>query len=432
MRTTFIASGDSFITRHVAKDGYDGFDALCDLIGKYDVRFANLEMTFHRQEGYPSATSGGTWAMTDPTMLDDMLRYGFNIFNTANNHSGDFGQGGVSATIRHLNERNMVFAGTGNTLQEASRACYLETREARVALIGVTATLDPAAIAGGQGGDMIGRPGLNPLRFKTVHHVNAEHFAMAKTLSDISQINARTEQKIRNGYLNPFPEGTLPLGNMNFVLTNGPEYNETSPNPKDLTRTVEEIKEARRQADVVLVSVHAHEMKGADSKVAAQFVETFARAGIDAGASAVIGHGPHELRGIEVYNGGLIFYSLGNFIFQTETVATQPYDAFVGKNLPIDTKIGAYMDHRSKNGTKGYIVQEDIWRAILPAWTVEDGVIKDVALYPIDLAQKGTRSQRGTPKLSRSTSTLEHIKRLSEPYGTIIEIRDGVGYVKIV
>lgn len=162
MRTTFIASGDSFITRHVAKDGYDGFDALCDLIGKYDVRFANLEMTFHRQEGYPSATSGGTWAMTDPTMLDDMLRYGFNIFNTANNHSGDFGQGGVSATIRHLNERKMVFAGTGNTLQEASRACYLETREARVALIGVTATLDPAAIAGGQGGDMIGRPGLNP------------------------------------------------------------------------------------------------------------------------------------------------------------------------------------------------------------------------------------------------------------------------------
>lgn len=121
---------------------------------------------------------------------------------------------------------------------------------------------------------------------------------------------------IRNGYLNPFPEGTLPLGNMNFMLTNGPEYNETSPNPKDLTRTVEEIKEARRQADIVLVSVHAHEMKGADSKVAAQFVETFARACIDAGASAVIGHGPHELRGIEVYNGGLIFSSLGNVIFK--------------------------------------------------------------------------------------------------------------------
>ena len=101
--------------------------------------------------------------------------------------------------------------------------------------------------------------------------------------------------------------------NLRLRLRYGPEYNETSPNHKDLTRTVEETKEARRQADIVLVFVHAHEMKGADSKVAAQFVETFARVCIDAGASAVIGHGPHELRGIEVYNGGLIFYSLGNF-----------------------------------------------------------------------------------------------------------------------
>lgn len=149
MKVSFIASGDSFITRHVADCGYPGFDEIRDLIKSHDVSFANLEMTFHRQEGYPAATSGGTWAMTDPTMLDDMLRYGFNIFNTANNHSGDFGQGGVSATIKHLNERKMCFTGTGNTLQEASRACYLETRNARVALIGVTATLDPAAVAGG-------------------------------------------------------------------------------------------------------------------------------------------------------------------------------------------------------------------------------------------------------------------------------------------
>ena len=149
MKVSFIASGDSFITRHVADCGYPGFDEIRDLIKSHDVSFANLEMTFHRQEGYPAATSGGTWAMTNPTMLDDMLRYGFNIFNTANNHSGDFGQGGVSATIKHLNERKMCFTGTGNTLQEASRACYLETRNARVALIGVTATLDPAAVAGG-------------------------------------------------------------------------------------------------------------------------------------------------------------------------------------------------------------------------------------------------------------------------------------------
>lgn len=331
MKTSFIATGDSFITRHIAADGYEGFDDLRALIEEHDVKFANLEMTFHRQEGWPAAASGGTWAMTDPSMLDDMLRFGFNLFNTANNHSGDFGQEGVSATIRHLNERGMTFAGTGNTLQEASSACFLETREARVALIGITATFDPAAAAGGQSGTMRGRPGLNPLRFRTIHHVNPEHFEMAKTLAAVSQINAKAELSIRNGYRPPFPEGTLPLGSMFFALTDKEEYNETVPNEKDLARTIDEIRSARAQADIVLVSLHAHEMRGSDSTVAAEFLETFSRACIDAGASVVIGHGPHELRGIEAYKNGLIFYSIGNFIFETETVALQPFDAFSSK-----------------------------------------------------------------------------------------------------
>ena len=49
--------------------GYDGFEKLRKLIRDHDVRFANLEMTFHRCEGSPAAASGGTWAMTDPSML---------------------------------------------------------------------------------------------------------------------------------------------------------------------------------------------------------------------------------------------------------------------------------------------------------------------------------------------------------------------------
>lgn len=151
MKTTFIASGDSFITRRIPNDGYEGFDELKCLIEAHDVRFANLESTFHDQEGAPAATSGGTWAMSDPVLLDDMNRYGFNLFNTANNHSGDFGQGGIVATIKHLKERGMIFAGTGMTLQEASGAAYLETKHARVAMIGITSTLDPAAAAHHEG-----------------------------------------------------------------------------------------------------------------------------------------------------------------------------------------------------------------------------------------------------------------------------------------
>jgi hypothetical protein len=41
----------------------------------------------------------------------------------------------------------------------------------------------------------------------------------------------------------------------------------------------------------------------------------FSHAVIDAGADLVIGHGPHFIRGVELYKGRLIAYSLGNFIF---------------------------------------------------------------------------------------------------------------------
>ena len=178
-KTTFIATGDAFITRHFPEGGYEGFQKVRDCIMKYDVKFSNLEMTFHDQEGVPAAFSGGTWAMAEPQMLDDIRSYGFNLFNTANNHSCDYSHGGVLATIRHLKERDMVFAGTGKNLADASRACYLETKEARIALIAVSATFHESGMAGGQTDGMPGRPGLNPLRYETIFHVTKENYRKA-------------------------------------------------------------------------------------------------------------------------------------------------------------------------------------------------------------------------------------------------------------
>ena len=62
----------------------------------------------------------------------------------------------------------------------------------------------------------------------------------------------------------------------------------------------------------------------AAKEVPAEFIGAFARAMIDAGADLVVGHGPHLLRGLELYKGKPIFYSLGNFIGQNELVAEDP------------------------------------------------------------------------------------------------------------
>lgn len=425
-----IATGDAFITRRFPEEGYEGFEEIRDVISDHDVKFSNLEMTFHNMEGTPAAVSGGTWAMAEPGCLDDMAAYGFNLYTTANNHSGDYGEGGISATIRHLKERNMVFSGTGNNLDEAAAACYLETRKARVALVSACSTFSIASMAGGQSGQVPGRPGLNPLRYQTVFHVTEEYFDMVKQLADLTYVNAYEEYGIKIGYGNPYPEGTRRFGNYTFELDKENVIH-TKPLERDMVRIEEEIKEAVRQADVALVSIHAHETAKDDFSVPPEYLEIAAKRCIDAGAKVVIGHGPHELRGIELYHGGLILYSLGNFMFETETISLQPYEAFYNKGLPIDTKIGEYMDKRSKNGTSGYPTQENIWRSVMAGWTMEDGEIKQVQLYPISLGMGKARTQRGIPVMSYDDKTLEYLASLSEPFGTKIRIENHVGYIDL-
>ena len=67
-----------------------------------------------------------------------------------------------------------------------------------------------------------------------------------------------------------------------------------------------------------IVAVYAHWGNEASYYQNANQVEV-AHAAIDAGASIVFGHGPHRLQPYEEYNGGVIFYSLGNFVFGGNT-----------------------------------------------------------------------------------------------------------------
>ncbi|HSS31672.1 MAG TPA: CapA family protein [Solirubrobacterales bacterium] len=83
------------------------------------------------------------------------------------------------------------------------------------------------------------------------------------------------------------------------------------------------IREARKRADIVVVAIHA----GAEGSDALHVSgeeeiylgedrgnpEAFAQMAIEAGADLVLGSGPHVLRGMEIYRGRLIAYSLGNF-----------------------------------------------------------------------------------------------------------------------
>jgi hypothetical protein len=100
-------------------------------------------------------------------------------------------------------------------------------------------------------------------------------------------------------------------------------HNNLVPNVNDLEFAKQLVQQAGKKADLVVVSFHGG-AEGTDAQRVPQQTEIFgsekrgnlplfARTVIDAGADLVLGHGPHVLRGMEIYKDRLIAYSMGNF-----------------------------------------------------------------------------------------------------------------------
>jgi poly-gamma-glutamate synthesis protein (capsule biosynthesis protein) len=105
------------------------------------------------------------------------------------------------------------------------------------------------------------------------------------------------------------------IGPADFVATNrspGTAYSTSINGVKS------QIAAAKRQADYVIVSFHWGTERSYRPTVRQV---RFGRAAIDAGADAVLSHHPHVIQGVEYYRGGLIAYSLGNFVFSPGSTA---------------------------------------------------------------------------------------------------------------
>ena len=424
----FAAAGDSFITRRLPSLEDDSFSDIASLLKKADVRFNNLEVTVHNEEGFPSAFSGGTWALGDPSALDDIESYGFNLINFANNHTLDYSYGGLIATKKYLSKHNFVYAGAGENLSEASDPKYLDCGSGRIGFIAATSTFHDSWIAGEQRRDMIGRPGINPLRYKSTYVVSKKRIEELKDIANDTDINAVNNLNIKEGFEVQGNSKEFKFGN--YVFSEGINQGQiTEPDEADLKRIGSAISEAKRQSDYVIVSIHSHEMKGEDKSAPADFLIKFARFCIDSGANAVIGHGPHVLRPIEIYKNSPIFYSLGNFIFQSDTVRKLPSDFYEKYNLGNNNNTADAFDTRSKNNTIGLGANPYVWESVIPVWEVEDNRLKSISLYPIELGYNEPRYKRGWPHLSENAEIIKRLQHLSKPFGTNIKVDGSVGKI---
>lgn len=93
--------------------------------------------------------------------------------------------------------------------------------------------------------------------------------------------------------------------------------------PIDLVNVYNQIQEAKKNADFIVVISHGgHEHYELPSPRMKKWYRFF----VDAGASAVIGHHTHIISGYEVYNEAPIFYSLGNFCFDWDKLRGLPWN----------------------------------------------------------------------------------------------------------
>ena len=429
MAMKFTAAGDAMVLRRLPGN-YPGFQELQSFINQGDFRFVNMETTIHNHETYGGAQSGGTWFCSPPEVLEDAKTFGFNILTTCNNHAMDYSHIGLEKTLEYVRKAGFPNAGVGRTLADAAAPVYIDTLEGRVALIGACSSFHPEAMAGEQTRTMIGRPGINGIRHSTVYQVPAEDLEHIKRIADDIGINGSRNITRKEGYLPPLPEGKAEFGELLFEAaeTSGKV---TKVNAVDMARMEKSIKEALYFADYVIVSMHSHQLKGTDKTEPDYFYEEFAHKCIDAGAHAIIGTGPHLLRPIEIYKGCPIFYSLGDFIIQLENIRKAPADMYEKQKLDGNAGMDELFNTRNGHGTRGLCYEKVMFEAIVPYWEMEDGKLTKLVLMPIELNFDKSRSMGGWPRPKYDDGIIERLAKMSEAYGTKIEIENGIGIVRL-
>lgn len=406
------AVGDSFLIDNLARQN-EQMIKLRDTITSSDVAVTNVEATLHKFEPdiYPARESGGDWAAASPEILEDLKWLGFNLYSAPNNHSMDYLHNGVLRTVESFEKAKVTYAGIGENLSKAAQPHYILTPKGRVALIALNLTFEKWHPAGEQRRDCAGRPGINYVSHLKTYVVDRESYnGIVKLAKDFPNLAQLTDECIR-------------MGDVCYKCGEAVGTIETKACEEDVRRLCDNISQARRQADFVLVSVHSHENLNGDPTKPAEFERVLAKTCIDSGADAYICHGAHIVRGIEVYNGRPIIYSLGNFFYQCELIERAPTE-FYHKFFDFDEKAGTadVFDYRENNGGILGENNSEYYQSILVEFALDaDRNLAGLTIHPVDLDFNAPRSRKGTPRLAEGSvadKVFEDMIERSKDYGT--------------
>ncbi len=227
-----------------------------------DIAFANLECPIsERGTPYPGKPENITFR-APLKALTALKNSGLTILSLANNHANDYGPLALSDTIQHLKQKGIHVCGAGRYLEEASKPVFINAKNIQFAFLGY-----------------------------------AEPMWSTRQAQSWKQYRKMTQKEILmqpNASLSQLPEDFTGITALSSAV-----------------KSAQQIKQAYPHS-IIVVSIHwgiEHEHYPRSYQIA------LAHSIIDAGASIILGHHPHVLQSIELYNNGIILYSMGNFVF---------------------------------------------------------------------------------------------------------------------
>ncbi len=434
---TFASVGDLMIRRPASQLADPEVQEVFDLIRNADLAMGNMEGELANFREFDGPLNGFVGTQE---VAADLRLMGFDMVNRAQNHLLDAEFAGMFSTNFLLDEAGIIHAGSGKNLQEAAAPAFLETAKGRAALIGTHAPIWPEhnrLAATPLIGNLGGRPGLNMLNYRETILVSQDQFDALNRVRD-----GFLQQRDNYDNPRPFANASASTG-MNFPASssgrNNPNYrvaaNGEIPgtlvyemNENDLDRILRNIRNARQLGDFVIAAAHIHQSR---SIVETQhlstrppaFYEELARKAIDAGADAFVGTGVQTLRGIEIYNGKPIFYGLGEFFRE----AQWELEVALGNS-------DANSNRRVQQFARNFGGSTQSLESLVAISHYEDGELTEVRLYPIELGFDGPDSRLGIPRMAdvqHAEQILERVERLSDEWGTEIDIEGSVGIIRI-
>ncbi|HYB03826.1 MAG TPA: CapA family protein, partial [Nitrososphaerales archaeon] len=266
------------------------------------------------------------------------------------------------------------------------------------------------------------RPGMNLLRVTTNHTIQKSSLQALTQIKQEAELIPRNSRKATDknedslSFLgHSFKAGEKTGTRMSLV-------------PEDLEAMKHSIRDARKLADWVLVSLHSHTSNPVALEYPSDLIRDLAHLSIDNGADAFLGHGPHILRGIEVYKERPIFYSLGNFIAHNNFVRKVSRDQYDFMNLGHDALPSDFYEARKGDIPPAAPPYSDWWyESIVGVFELTEGGLSNLEAYPISLRNpdlEAEASEAGNPRVAAakiSGAVATRLAGLSGDFGTKLE-----------